>query len=192
MTSVGLTDRCKARYSGLQMTADEYVRLPEDSLFRYELVNGVVLTSPNPTFRHQVIVVELCSQVRNHLGRYSTGTVVFGVDVRLGDDRVYRPDVVCLQAQKAARCGNAVMEVPDLVAEVISPEFRCYDSQTRRGDYEAADVSEYWLIDPDRNEFHFLVLEGGAYREVSAAGEHYASTVLTGFELDLSLVRRCF
>lgn len=179
---------------GLRMDADVYLALPEDNSYRYELVNGVVCLSPSPTFRHQMIITEVAVQIGGFLRNHPLGTVAVEVDLPLGKDLVYRPDVVYLSAAKAAKCGDAIVEIPDLVAEVVSPDSRTYDSRTKREDYEAAGVGEYWLIDPDRESFAFLVLRGGRFTEASVDSDRgpYRPAVLPGFALDLNRIRLLF
>ena len=48
--------------------------------------------------------------------------------------------------------------MPDVVLEVISPESRGADEETKYRDYEAAGVSEYWLVDPLGEELSFDIL----------------------------------
>ena len=181
----------EARYRGLRMTAKEYLALPQDG-FKYELIDGVVCMSPSANFRHQTIQGRIVGQIDAYLLGNPIGKVAPEADVRLGPDLVYRPDVVFVRSDKAVRCGAAVTEVPDLVVEIISPESRSYDSKTKRGDYEATGVGEYWLIDPEQKSFRFLVLRDGAFVEAVPTGDRYAAHVLPGFELDLDLVRRLF
>src|ERR687898_520691 len=40
-------------------TLDQYFALPEDNSRRHELLDGVYLVSPPPSFRHQYAVMEL-------------------------------------------------------------------------------------------------------------------------------------
>jgi len=180
-----------ARYADLRMTADEYLALPEDLETRYELVDGVVTVTPSPTFGHQQIGLEIGRQIANFLVEHPIGGVAQKVDVKVGDDLVYRPDVLFVKGMPDDPF-HRLKAPPDLVVEIASPSSREYDAEDKRRNYEAAGVPEYWLIDPVRREFCFLVLEDGAYREAQPTGERYASTVLPGFELDLPLVRRFF
>lgn len=189
--AVPLTDHEANSYFGLRMTADEYLTLPESPL-HWELVDGVVVLSPSPSFWHQEIAGEILFQITTFLESRPLGKVVFDIDVKLRDNLVYRPDIVFLSAPKAAHIRDRITVAPDLVVEVISPGSRSYDSQTKRSDYAAAGVAEYWLIDPQRQSQKFFVLENGAYREREAAGERYAAHVLPGFQLDLSRIRRLF
>lgn len=186
-----LTGQREAQYQGLRMTADEYLSLPNDG-FRYELVDGVVFMSPSASFWHQRIAAEIVTQIRTYLNENPVGEVAFEVDVRLRDDLVYRPDVVFLRSEKAAKCGDAITEIPDLVVEVISPDSRNYDSRTKRQDYQTAGVGEYWLIDPKKQAMSFLVLREGAFQPEATKGNSYSASVLPGFKLDLDRIRRMF
>lgn len=186
-----LTTRSEELYPGLRMTADGFLALPEDRR-HYELVDGVVVMSPSPSFWHQEIIAEILFQIRAFLEDRPLGTVVTDIDVKLTDDLVYRPDIVFLNAAKAARVDVRVTEAPDLIVEVISPDSRGYDSRTKREDYERAGVGEYWLIDPEKEAFTFLLHRGGSFHEVAPAAQRHAASVLPGFELDLERVRRLF
>jgi Uma2 family endonuclease len=191
MLTMFLPDNREARYRGLRMTADDYLAAPDDG-HRYELINGVVCMSPSPTPIHQEVVLEIGSQIRNHLTRRRVGRCFIDVDVRLTEALVYRPDVVFLSAERSAHCGARITVVPDLVVEVISPDSRRYDHETKKGDYERCGVGEYWLVDPEKREFVFYRLENGRYERAVVPGDTFASQIIPGFELDLRQVERVF
>ena len=148
--------------------------------------------SPSASFWHQRIAAEIVRQIGDYLVQRPIGEVAVEVDIRLRDDLVYRPDVVFLRSEKAARCGDAITEIPDLVVEVISPDSRNYDTRTKREDYQTAGVGEYWLIDPKKQALSFLVLREGTFQTAPAQGESYSATVLPGLKLDLARIRRMF
>lgn len=184
MAAYELTTRRDTPYRGLRMTADEFLALGE-SIDRYELVDGVVCMSPSPTYRHQKIITDIAAQIAGFLHGSPIGEVAVEIDVRLKGDLVYRPDVVYLSKEKAARCGDAITVAPDVVVEVISPDSRRYESETKRRDYEAAGVGEYWLIDPDKRLFTFLVMGAGGFEEAKANDTSYNAKLIPGFNLDL-------
>ncbi len=191
MATVVLTGRQEARYRGLRMTADEYLALPDDG-YRYELVDGVICMSPSPAPRHQEIVVEIGSQIRNQLVQRRVGRVFVDVDVKFGEDLTYRPDLVFVSADKATRCRDRITVVPDVIVEVISPDSRRYDHETKKHDYEQAGVGEYWLVDPDQNEFTFYRLQAGRFVQVQPSAAGFASSAIPGFELDLQRLQTLF
>jgi Uma2 family endonuclease len=173
------------------MRADEYLQI-EDGDRRYELVDGVVVRSPSPTPRHQAVLFELIAQIGAFLKANPIGIALPEVDVRLAGDLVYRPDLVFFRAERVERGWQRIDKAPDLVVEIVSPDYRSYDRETKKSDYERFGVGEYWLIDPDRDELAFFVLEGGQYVGVRVSGERFDSRVIRGFTLDLAAVRTTF
>lgn len=117
------TTALESKYRGLRMTADEYLDLPDDG-HRYELIGGVVCTSPSPSFPHQRIATEIASQISQYIGKTGSGAVVIEVDVRLSDDIVCRPDVIYPSHAKLAQCDQRVTVAPDVIVEVVSPPNR--------------------------------------------------------------------
>lgn len=170
------------QYRGLRMTADEYATLADDG-YRYELIDGVVQMSPSPSFQHQQIVAEFARQLGNHVMDTASGRVAVEIDIRLDEDRVYRPDLVFVDAEKLTQCGERITVAPDLVLEVVSPDSKRYDHETKRHDYEAAGVTEYWLIDVETKQVMQLRLEGGKYVE-QVGDARLRSRVVDGFVLD--------
>lgn len=185
-----------AAYLGLRMTADEYFALGE-TRERYELVDGVVLMSPSPTPQHQNLIGRIYRLIAAYLDDNPIGQVFLQLDVHLGTgprggDLVYRPDVMFLSHEKAARVGDRVAETPDLIVEVVSPSSRRFDLETKKDDYERAGVAEYWIIDPEQEQCLFYRLSDTGYAAASLAPDSYESPVLAGFKLDVSRVRAAF
>lgn len=178
-------------YRGLKLSADAYAALPDDG-FRYELVDGVVVLSPSPTPRHQRVLTRILHQLLNHLARNPVGEVLPEVDVRLADDLVYRPDLVFFAAGRKLDASRMIAEPPDLVVEVVSPDSRRYDRETKRADYERCGVREYWVVDPLANEFVFLRGKDGRFEVAEPTEDRYASVAIDGFKLDLNDVRSAF
>lgn len=173
---------------GLRMSADEYLALGE-TRERYELIDGVVCMSPSASFAHQRIVTEIAAQVRAFLKNRPLGEVAVETDVRFADDLVYRPDLVYLSREKASRCKTHVTEPPDVVVEVVSPDSRRLDRETKKRDYERFGVGEYWLVDPLDKSFAFHRLLDGRWVDAAAEENEFASHVIAGFRLDLHALR---
>lgn len=76
----------------------------------------------------------------------------------------------------------------DLVIEVVSPESVERDRVTKLAEYEAAGISEYWLVDFLRREalFHRLGDDGRYHLVPVDADGFYRSAVLRGFRLRVS------
>ena len=173
------------------MSAEAYLTLDDDG-FRYDLINGVVVMSPGPTPRHQSILFEVSTQLGVFLRQHAVGRAYPETDVRLANDLVYRPDIVFIRAERVRDNWERICEPPDVAIEIVSPDRRPFDTETKKADYERFAVSEYWLIDPERNEMRFYRIAGGAYVEVAPAADRFHSEAIPGFELDLPAVRRSF
>lgn len=191
-----VTPRREPRYGGLRMTAMEYFGLEEDG-FDYELVNGVVVMSPSPTPRHQFVAGEIYTQLCLFLRDHPAGVALAETDVHLGqspagDELVYRPDVIFIEAERAAGMADRIVGPPDLVVEVVSAGSRRFDSETKKEDYLRCGVREFWLIDPELDAMTFYRLDAGCYVEAAVSGDAFSSTVVPGFQLDLPRVRKAF
>lgn len=190
------TRQAVPQFNGLRLTADEFFALPDDG-FRYELVNGVVIVTPSPLPRHQLVALEISSQLHSYLRKKPAGKVFPETDVHLGQgaaggDLVYRPEIVYFRSQRLGSLDERLVGPPDLVVEVVSPPTRYKDIRTKRDDYERCGVGEYWIVDPDHDSLTFLRHDGQKFVEVAPAGDAFASQVVEGFVLNISDVRATF
>jgi len=182
------------QYHGLRMSADQYLDLPDDG-YRYELVDGVVIRSPSPTPRHQAVAMEMIRQLLLFLESNPIGHVLHEVDLVLekkagGTDRVYRPDLLFVDRNHPK--GRRIEAPVGVVVEVILPDRRQFDLETKRTDYERAGVHEYWLIDPDAESMRFWRLQSGRFLEIRPTNNRFRSEAVPGFEMDLARVREEF
>ncbi|TMA60924.1 MAG: Uma2 family endonuclease [Deltaproteobacteria bacterium] len=131
--------RAEGTLQGLRMTADEFFDRPDDG-YRYELVEGVVVMSPSPRMRHQVVTMEIIRQINVFLTRHPSGQLLAETDMHLGRakgrDFVYRPEVLFMTAEHLARAGDRLVGPPALAVEVVSQGSRRYDRITKKADYE--------------------------------------------------------
>lgn len=137
-----------------------------------ELIDGAayVREPPTPSWSHQMIVIELGSQIRNALIGKPCRVCVAPSEVRLpksteADDQVdtvVQPDVfiVCDLEKIDAR---GVRGAPDWLAEVLSPSTARHDRVVKLPAYERAGVHEVWLIHPVERKFTVYRLEEGHY-----------------------------
>ncbi len=175
------------RYSGLRMTADDYLALADDG-FRYELIDGVVVMTPSPTPEHQDIRGEIEWQMRGFVRQHAIGRVLSEVDVRLNDELVYRPDMIFISRARMARMPKKITAIPELMVEVLSESSTALDQHTKLADYQRFGVEEYWLVDVVNHSIRFLRLVRGTYIEVKATQGRFASEAVPGFVLDVAAV----
>lgn len=185
------------RYAGMRMTADEYEKLSEDG-YRYEVIDGVVVMAPSPSYGHQSVASQIEWQIMTYLSKHPVGRVVHEIDINFDRTHVYRPDLVFLSTARFPRPTDRVRVAPDMILEVLSPATRALDLNTKREDYERFGVTEYWIVDPAAQSLTFLRLtERGkgalatlGYQPVAARGSKFKSEAIPGFTLDIAAVKR--
>lgn len=166
-------------------TAEDYFELPEDS--RVELLRGrLVMMSPSPVPRHQYIGGQLWALLERCAG--STGGVALPapMDVVLDNRTIVQPDVLYLRPDCAAQMRDRVYGPPSLLVEILSPSTAARDRVEKLDLYAAAEVPEYWIVDPQTHivEFHFL--DGATYRVTAKQSGTYRSPLFSEVEIDLT------
>ena len=77
----------------------------------------------------------------------------------------YEPDICFFKEEKAQHFtdNQKFFPAPDLVVEVLSKSTKERDRGVKFQDYQAHDVEEYWIIDPQKQVIEQYVLQEGAY-----------------------------
>ena len=135
--------------------------MPDDGR-RYELIDGSLVVTPAPAFRHQVVSGQL------HLLLAAACpdemVVLFApLDVALDDRSVLQPDL--LVAPRRAFTAQDLPTAPLLVVEILSPSTRHIDLGLKKARYETAGTSAYWVVDPDGPSITAWHLVDGVYVE---------------------------
>ncbi len=155
------------------LTYDDLQTVPDDG-HRYELVDGVLLVTPAPSWRHQDVVLGLASLLRAAIGPELI-VVAAPADYKVSDTTVLEPDVIV--ARRADISPTFLDRTAVLVVEVLSPSTRLTDLGTKRLAFEAAGVPAYWIVDPDGPSITELRLEAGRYEErATISGDEEFST----------------
>jgi len=142
-----MPDRSTIRY-----TYQDYLAIPEEPGRRYEIVDGELVVTPTPRFRHQEVAMNVSRLLANLAVAHDLGTVVQSpVTVHLHEEGVVQPDVVFVATDRLGIVDpeGAIHGPPDLVVEVLSPSNRDYDRGPKRKQYMQSGVPELWLVDAD-------------------------------------------
>ena len=175
--------------SGLRMTAEEFFALGETD--RCELVDGVVLMSPSPTPRHQLVFYLLLRQIGVWLDTEIAGAVFPDTDIWFDESHVYRPDIAVYRAGRVAPVPVRLNVPPDLIIEVLSPGSKMMDLITKREDYERFGVGEYWVVDPTPPDarIHCWRRSGDRFTESREHSDVVACASIPNASLDLNPLR---
>ncbi|MDW5299888.1 MAG: Uma2 family endonuclease [Sedimentibacter sp.] len=132
-------------YSNKRFSLFEFNDLKTKDENKYELIDGIVLMSPRPNYKHQ----EIMSRLNLEIGTYLRGKncmVFTEAELEFNND-VLIPDlsVICgLDNSDFQRYKKA----PEIVIEIISPSSKYTDTFTKLYKYELFGVKEYWIANP--------------------------------------------
>ncbi|MGL5032742.1 MAG: Uma2 family endonuclease [Microcystaceae cyanobacterium] len=147
-----------------KLTFEEYLVYEDGTETHYELDRGQLIPMPTATALHSRICHFLVYLLQRYVTENNLNLVVLGdVGVRTGIDSSRIPDVmVCtpeLWDKICGRSGAGVLdleEMPNLVIEVTSENWRT-DYIQKRGEYAFMNITEYWIINPNKNKVHVLL-----------------------------------
>jgi Uma2 family endonuclease len=172
-----------------EWTVADLAQTPDDGL-RYELVDGVLLVSPAPSNRHQIVVGELHLLLREACPPDSR-VMLAPTDYQPTDRRSLQPDLL---VARRADVGDDPISAPLLLAvEVLSPSTRSVDLLLKHGVYAESGVASYCVVDPSVPSVRAWRLVDSTYVEVGAAegeqalelGEPFAVRIVPQDLLDL-------
>jgi hypothetical protein len=167
---------------------------------RYEIVEGVLTTTPPAYFVGGETLFRMMSRVARHVGE-EAGSFATELDIVMAEDRVVRADAVFLTAADKQRQTEAALAAgrkdlsrtrilipPTLIIECLSPGHESHDHRTKRRWHAEFGVPNYWLLDPFERTLRCLVHREGAFREdsVGQENEELRPSLFPGLVLRLS------
>lgn len=169
-----------------KVTFEEYLEWPGESGY-LEWIDGEVIEMTPPSIKHQLTVGFLHTILKIYVKHHDLGFVVPSpVAMKLAKQRRGRePDILFLaKGRQGLLKKNYVDGAADMAVEIISPESIGRDRGDKFVEYEAAGVREYWLIDPDRRQAEFYVLQtDGRYHLAQIQDGVFHSEVIDGLWL---------
>jgi Uma2 family endonuclease len=159
-------------------TRADYMRLPEG--YPAQLVDGCIVKEPSPTIWHQWIVRRLLFAFQRHVGEERI--LPSPLDLFLDDENIFQPDVLVFERPLRVRPEDREVEMPVLVAEVLSPSTAARDRGVKTDRYIASGVREVWLVDPREGTIE-VVSAGGS--RLAVAGEVARSDAVPGFAIEV-------
>lgn len=173
---------------GLQrMDFDEWLAWSEREGPPTEWVAGEVIVFAMPNELHQDVVLLLATLLQWYARRLNLGKVLIApIPMRiLGGARAREPDILFVAERHAARRRGTMIDGP---ADLVADDSVRRDAVVKRGEYAAAGIPEFWLLDPrpghQRARFFLLAADGGYEEAPLDAAGRYHSPALPGFWLD--------
>ncbi len=173
-----------------KLTYQDYVNLEGDE--RYELIDGELVLVGSPNENHQMVSMELGSQMHSFVKANNLGRAFHApYDVLLTDTDVVQPDILFVSNEREhIRTPANIQGAPDLIVEILSPSSSRRDWRDKRELYASHEVREYWIVDPANHIVWVMLLRDGELVEQGAYGEGdtVTSSILEGFSVSLNEV----
>jgi Uma2 family endonuclease len=170
---------------------EDYLDLTDSTNRLVEFTNGKVEVLQMPTMTHQLILDYVFTLMKAFVNERSLGRVLFAaLRVQVDEAKFREPDIVYISRERREHAQDRYWTAADLVVEIVSddPESRKRDLVTKRADYAAAGISEYWIVDPQEKRITVLALDGARYAVHGefAPGQQATSKLLEGFAVDVA------
>lgn len=174
-------------------TYADYVKIPEEPGYRYQVLGGALVKDPSPGFSHQRVVRELGRRLMTYFsGVDPKGEFIFApLDVTLTDRNVVQPDLMFVSSDRLGIIREERVDGPCyLLVEVMSPASRRRDRLQKMEVYRKAGIPHYWLADPEEKTLEAYSLRDGVYALVAAgeAGDIFTHPEFPELTLDLSAI----
>jgi Uma2 family endonuclease len=143
-----------------------------------------------PTDRHQVISQFLMLRLLAFIQPRGGKVLYAPLRLRIREDQFREPDLLLVRDADDPRRQNRYWLGADLVVEVVSPDDPERDTRVKRGEYAAAQIPEYWIVNPMDETVTVLTLVDEVYVEhgVFRRGDEASSSLLDGFALPVDEV----
>lgn len=151
-------------------TYQDYLTLPEEPGFRFEILEGVLMKDPSPNVMHQRVSRRLQRILEDYFWEVDSEGEIFNapLDVTFHDITVVQPDVFYVSGEQKQIVKDARIDgPPTLVVEVLSPSSRRKDRLQKLRIYQGARVQHYWLVNPEEKTLECFSLLDGAYSLVA-------------------------
>lgn len=140
--------------------------MPDDGR-RYELIDGVLVVSPAPGWRHQKVGYRLFSVLDEACPpEFDVLGAPFAVHFPDDEKNEVQPDLLVGRYEDFTE--KDLPAAPVLAVEVLSPSTAIYDVNIKRAVYESMGVVSYWVIDADKVSMRVFELDDeGRYQVVA-------------------------
>lgn len=160
-----------------------------------EFINGETIIHSPVKKKHWSIVNLLSRLLSTYVGIKELGIV--------GTEKVmisltrndYEPDICFFKKEKADQftADQLLFPAPDLVVEILSKKTEQRDRTIKKEDYAHHGISEYWIIDPNREQIEQYLLINDTdtvYFEPSRflRGEEIESRAVKGFKISTEAI----
>ncbi len=174
-----------------KVTFDEFIRLVEDSVNRYEYINGVIYLLASPTHMHQ----NTSAQIYGNFFNWFRGKkcrpyyAPFDLSINVGVEKnVVQPDILVICDHENIDQKGKYHGIPSLVVEILSPSTRTKDLTTKLELYMKGGIQEYWVVNPEAKKIDIYAFKEKEISEVATfmSEDTAKSFMYKGLEISLT------
>lgn len=176
-----------------EYTYQDYLEMPEEPGYSFEILDGVLIKEPAPNVPHQRVSRRLQRILEDYFWEVDPEGEVFDapLDITFGDRTVVQPDLLYVSGtQKDIVQYTRIDGPPTLVVEIISPSTGRKDRLLKMGIYQRAGVKHYWLVSPEDKTMECFALKDRVYALVASGMDE--DTVehpdFPGLVMDLAII----
>ena len=183
-----------------EITFEEYLQMPEIRE-RYEIIDGVMIMSPAPSFDHQMDLSDLNDILKGYVRRNDLGLVLFApfdliirklpkLSTRQPDLGFFSWESIGGKGREALRAAKRRGVAPDLSVEILSQDQRKPYMDRKLADYAAIGIREVWLASREAMTVEVLTLSDSKFTRagIYASGQRVLSTVLPNLEIGVDSI----
>ncbi len=137
-----------ARYAGLQMTKEAFLRWESDDNYVYEFDNGLLIPTASMRQNETYLLKQLTRRFSQTEYYTEGGELLAEVDVWLTESQLRRPDVAYYSAEQQRQMVEGQRVIPSLVIEFGSLSDIEAVSIQKRHEYFDAGVAVVWWVFP--------------------------------------------
>lgn len=154
------------------LTHEDYAKLPPETGYTIELIDGLLFREPSPTVHHQRVSRRLLQLLIRYFENVDPTGEVFSapLDLYLDEYTVVQPDLLYLPSSRPAK-QTPVDSLPELVVEILSPSSIQTDRIRKLNSYRKAGIPHYWIVDPLDCLMECYVLQDGYYLSIARFSE---------------------
>ncbi len=174
-------------YVDRKLTYEDYAKVPSETGYTLQLIDGYLVRDPSPTFIHQRVSGKLESILRDFFRVFDPQGEIFDapLDVLLDKHTVLQPDLLYLPSSRPAK-RDPVDSLPELVVEITSPSTAQTDRIRKFGSYLKAGIPHYWIVDPNEHVIQCYQLKDGHYsKAVGFDGGTFSHPAFPGLEFEV-------
>jgi Uma2 family endonuclease len=178
--------------TGVCWTVADLDLLPDDGR-RYEIIDGDLVVTRAPHWKHQTVSVKIATALENWSEQSNLGEAAINPGLVFSETDSVIPDVVWASYERLDTMlddAGHLIAAPELVVEVLSAgeKNERRDREAKLKIYSAYGVWEYWIADRNQRKVEVYRREQGVLKLALSlyAGDGLTSPVLPEFRVQVS------